>query len=113
MPTNDHNVIPGIEEQFGTFDLGLAAYLMYAGVTELRKILPIRSASMVQPLRFQFHLAPVGDTDLGDIAAAQLEYTNQRTSVEPIAYYNMRRRLHEQMNTLLREEHNKERNNHV
>lgn len=88
---------------FGTTDFGFAAYLMVVGLAELKDITPLarEARSPVRPLQFQFGLKPVGSVTIDDLRTVETDYINQKTQVEPIAYYSMRRRLHERLTRML------------
>ncbi len=95
------NLTEHLAEAFGTTDFGLAAYLMVTNKAELASITPLPRASNTRPLQFTFSLIPANKSTVDTLREAETDYINQKTQVEPIAYYAMRRRLHEQLTRLI------------
>jgi len=90
----------GFEEQFGTGDTTLAAYLITCGVAELERVVPILQSDAGRGIQFQMHLKPRSGNTLDRLYKEQLRYMNRKTSVEPIAFHGVRRQLLAQMDIL-------------
>lgn len=94
-----------LHELYGTSDFGLAAYLIVTNQAELDNIVPLLREidSPLKPLRFQFRFKPINGNTVETLKQCEFNFINQDTTVEPVAYQSVRRRLHERISRMAQE----------